>query len=35
MISFPTVLILWNTRVHVSIMNGGNISFYVKISVDN
>ena len=35
MTPFPTVLILWNTKVYVSTMNGGNISFYVEMLVNN
>ena len=31
----PTVLVLWNTWVHVGTLNSSNITFYVKTTVDN
>jgi len=34
MSSFPAVLIMWDTQIHVCSTNDGNVAFYIKIPVN-
>ena len=34
MFLFPTIFTLWNTKVHVSSSNSGNILSYIKVLID-
>jgi len=31
---FPTIFTLWNTRVHISFSDSGNISSYIEVLID-
>lgn len=34
MFLFPTVLVLENTKIHISLMNSSNVAFYIEATVN-